>query len=407
MAKKPLHDEILFITHGVSDMNSLDLLTIISQGETSKVQFKLRLDNKESIADEMIAMSNSLGGMILFGVEDKTGEIIGLDYDQLQMTSRELGNIANDSVKPQIYIYTEVIAVGEPQKNILIAYISEGVAKPYKDRNGTIWVKQGGDKRRLTDNNEQIRLFQQSGLVYVDEMIVPETSISDVDEKKVSLYLEKIGQIDTDLPTEVLYKNLNILKSDRLTLGGLLFFADNPQRFRPAFCIKAVSFYGNDIGGTDYRDSVDITGTIPEMFAESMSFLKRNLHHVQNGQNFNSTGELEISEITLEELLQNALTHRDYSKNAPVSVLIFDDRVEISSPGSLPNSLTVENIKMGNAVVRNNLIVSFCSKLMQYRGLGSGIRRAIKNTPDLELIDNKECETFTVILKRNKQFSCI
>ncbi|MBR1721654.1 MAG: ATP-binding protein, partial [Treponema sp.] len=95
-------------------MNSLDLLTIISQGETSKVQFKLRLDNKESIADEMIAMSNSLGGMILFGVEDKTGEIIGLDYDQLQMTSRELGNIANDSVKPQIYIYTEVVAVGEP-----------------------------------------------------------------------------------------------------------------------------------------------------------------------------------------------------------------------------------------------------------------------------------------------------
>ena len=383
-------------------MTSLDLITIIAQGETSKVQFKLRLDNKESIAAEMIAMSNSLGGMILFGVEDKTGKIIGLDYEQLQMMGRDLGNIANDFVKPQIYITTEVISVGDEKRNILVVHISEGISKPYKDRNGTIWVKQGCDKRKLIDNNEQLRLFQQSGLIYVDEMIVPETSIDDINDKRVVAYLEKIKKENVDLSKEILYKNLNVLKANKVTLGGLLFFADDPQRFRPAFCIKAVSFYGNSIEGTDYRDSVDINGTIPEMFESAMGFLKRNLHYIQNGQNFNSTGELEISEITLEELLQNALTHRDYSKNAPVRLLIFDDRIEIISPGSLPNSLTIENIKMGNAVVRNNLIVTFSSKLMHYRGLGSGIRRAIQYTPDLELIDDKEANIFTAIIRRNK-----
>lgn len=382
-------------------MDYLELNKIISQGETSRVQFKLLLDNKESVAAEMIAMSNSRGGIIIFGVEDKTGVIQGLDYKQLQYIGNELANIANDSIKPQIFITTEVVDSDE-QKNILVAHICEGAAKPYKDKNGTIWVKQGSDKRRLTDNSEQIRLFQQSGLLYVDELIVPDTGLDDIDEKKIRQYLEKIDQPDLEFDTETICKNLNIIKTERLTLGGLLFFAKNPQKYRPVFCVKAVAFYGNDIEGVDYMDSVDITGTIPEMFNETMSFMKRNLHHVQNGQNFNSVGELEISEIALIELVQNALTHRDYSINAPINVFIFNNRIEIINPGSLPNTLTIENIKMGNAVVRNNLIVSFASKIMQYRGLGSGIRRALKYEPRLQLIDDKATDHFKVVIDRKK-----
>ncbi|MFA6816767.1 MAG: RNA-binding domain-containing protein [Lentisphaeria bacterium] len=386
-------------------MDVLELLNIINAGETSRVQFKEKLDNPDSIAAEMIAMSNSKGGMILFGIRDKTGEIIGLDYQQLQLTGNKLATIANDSVKPQIFILTEVVPLPSDTgvKNILVASLEEGIAKPYKDRNGTIWIKQGGDKRRLTDNNEQMRLFQQSGILYVDEIIVPNTGVNDIDEEKVKAYLHKIQGDNIEKTKDLLYKNLNILKSGRLTLGGLLFFAVNPQQYRPAFCIKAVSFFGNDIGGTDYRDSIDIVGTIPEMFEKGIAFFKTNLRHTQQEQNFNSTGILEISQIALEELLQNALTHRDYSKNAPVKILIFDNRVEIVSPGALPNSLTIENIKMGNAVVRNNLIVSYSSKLMKYRGLGSGITRAFKAQPDIELINDSDGEQFKVVIPRLEQ----
>lgn len=386
-------------------MDVLELLNIINAGETSRVQFKEKLDNPDSIAAEMIAMSNSKGGMILFGIRDKTGEIIGLDYQQLQLTGNKLATIANDSVKPQIFILTEVVPLPSDTgvKNILVASLEEGIAKPYKDRNGTIWIKQGGDKRRLTDNNEQMRLFQQSGILYVDEIIVPNTGVNDIDEEKVKAYLHKIQGDNIEKPKDLLYKNLNILKSGRLTLGGLLFFAVNPQQYRPAFCIKAVSFFGNDIGGTDYRDSIDIVGTIPEMFEKGIAFFKTNLRHTQQEQNFNSTGILEISQIALEELLQNALTHRDYSKNASVKILIFDNRVEIVSPGALPNSLTIENIKMGNAVVRNNLIVSYSSKLMKYRGLGSGITRAFKAQPDIELINDSDGEQFKVVIPRLEQ----
>ena len=379
-------------------MNSEEIKKIISQGETSKVQFKLRLDNKDSIADEMIAMANSEGGIILFGIEDKSGNVIGLPYQEMQQIGNTIATLANDYVKPQIFVRTEAISIDE--KNVFIVNIDEGIAKPYKDKNGTIWVKQGSDKRKLTDNNEQIRLFQQNGLLYADEMIVPNTSIDDISDKAISEYLTKIGDEETIADKETVYKNINILNNNRLTLGGLLFFGKNPQKYRPALCIKAVSFFGNDATGTEYRDSEDIVGTIPYMFERGMSFFTRTLHHIQKGQNFNSVGILEISRIALEELLQNALTHRDYSINAPINIFVFDNRIEIISPGKLPNSLTIENIKMGNAVVRNNLIVTFSSRMMKYRGIGTGVRRALKEEPLTELINDTECERFIVRIPR-------
>lgn len=379
-------------------MNALELLDIISLGETSKVEFKETLTHQESFVAEMIAMSNSKGGLILLGVEDKTGKIKGLSYEEVQEFSNKTADIANNLIKPQIYITTDIVSVED--NRVLIISIEEGIAKPYKDNKGTIWVKQGPDKRRLTDNNEQIRLFQQSGMIYIDEMIVPNTSISDIDKDKVKNYLNIIDESLSVKRDETLYKNLNILRDGSLTLVGLLFFSKNPQQYRPAFCIKAVAYYGNDISGIDYRGSKDITGTMPEIYDEAMGFFKTYLKLIQENQDFNSIGKLEISQIAIEELLQNAITHRDYSKNTPIKIFIFDNRVEIISPGALPNSLSIENIIMGNSVVRNNLIVSFAARLMKYRGIGSGIRRVLKEEPNIELINDTEGEEFKVIIPR-------
>lgn len=387
-------------------MNPLELLDIISAGETSRVQFKREFDNQDKVASELIAFSNSKGGILIFGIEDKTGEIIGLDYQELQKTGNSLATIANDFVKPLVYITTEVVSVNtaKGKKNVLIVHVDEGLSKPYKDKNGVIWIKQGADKRKVIDNAEILRLFQQSGGLYIDEMLVANTGEDDIDQGKVVEYIKKIQGLQEEIekmPAIQLYSNLNILKKNRLTLGGLLFFSKNPQFYKPAFCIKAVAFFGNNVGSTEYRDSRDITGTIPELFHEGIRFFTVNLKHIQAGQNFNSTGKLEISEIALQELLQNALVHRDYSKNAPVRLMIFDNRIEIVSPGCLPNSLTVESIKLGNAVVRNNLLVAYCSKAMNYRGFGSGIIRAINNQPNIELINDIAGEQFIVKIPRS------
>lgn len=126
-----------------------------------------------------------------------------------------------------------------------------------------------------------------------------------------------------------------------------------------------------------------------------------NLHKQQpQGASFNSQGMLEISKVALEEALVNALIHRDYGKTSPVRVFVFQNRVEIVSPGALPNHLTVEQIKNGNAVPRNPILLSYATKLLPYRGLGSGISRILKEHPATEFINDSEGQQFKVILSR-------
>ena len=386
-------------------MNTIELLDIISAGETSRVQFKEKITSPDQLVAEMVAMSNSLGGMILVGVKDKTGEIAGLPYEEAQKTQMLVGNVATDKVIPLVYVQTEVVTLAEDnvKKNILIVYVKEGINKPYKDKNLVVWIKQGSDKRKVTDNHELLRLFQSSGNLQADEMEIPNTSIADINIDKLQQYVLKVlGKAldEAEISVEQAARNINISRNNRLTLAGLLFFGKNPQKYKPVFCIKAVSFFGNNIEGTEYRDSKDIQGTIPELFEKGMDFFVSNLKQTQQGQNFNSIGILEISRVALEEVLQNALIHRDYLKSAPIRAMIFDNRIELISPGTLPNSLTVDNIIAGNAVVRNNLLASYCVNTMPYRGFGSGIRRALKEQPNIKFVNDIDGEQFIVTIPR-------
>lgn len=386
-------------------MNALELLDIISTGETSKVQFKQELPNRDSFAQEIVAMSNSLGGVVLIGVKDVTGEIAGLSSTQIEEYDRVASQIA-DNLKPPVYITTEVIKIeqkGEP-RNVLIIHVQEGINKPYKTAKGEIYVKQGSNKRLLTDNAEIMRLFQHSGNLLADEMEVHGTSVNDIDEELFFDYFKKeFGKSfeQKGLTFEEALRAKRVIRNKQLTLAGLLFFGRTPQTIKPAFTVKVVSYFGNDIEGNQYKSKPkDLTGTIPELFDKSLDFLKSNLDYIQPEKNFNTPGELEISSVALEELLQNALVHRDYFKNSPIRLLIFDNRVELISPGKLPNSLTVEDIKFGNPVIRNNQIVSFSIHTMPFSGLGSGVRRALAEEPNIKFDNDIEGEQFKVIIPR-------
>jgi len=386
-------------------MNAIELLDIISTGETSKVQFKETLPHPESMSREIVAMSNSLGGMILLGVKDRTGEVIGLTSEQVEYADRKVAEFA-DNIKSPVYLSTEVVKVEDDgiEKNILIVHIKEGINKPYKTAQGEIYVKQGSNKRLLTDNAEIMRLFQSSGNLLADEMEVHGTSVSDIDQKAFSDYFKKeFGKTieERGLTYEQALKAKRVIRNDQITLAGLLFFGKSPQSVKPAFAIKAVSYFGNSIEGNQYRSKPkDLTGTIPELFEKAMDFLTSNLDSIQTGESFNAQGKLEISQIALEELLQNALVHRDYYKNSPIRLLIFDNRIEIISPGKLPNSLTVEDIKYGNPVIRNNQLVAFSTHALPFSGLGSGIMRALDQEPNIELINDIEGEQFIVKIPR-------
>ena len=382
-------------------MNAKEIKELCALGENSKVQFKLKIDNPSKIAAEIVAFANYRGGTILIGIEDKTGEIVGLTYDEVQQISRDVGNVANSSVRPTVYLQTETVDVDG--KTVLVVNVNEGIDKPYKDQSGNIWIKQGSDKRRVVENAEMLALFQESGSFRPDEKGVRRTSFNDIDMMLVNDYLEQYYGKRSDefgLPVEQLLQNLQIMTKDgRVTLAGLQFFGKHPQMYEPAFVIKAVSFFGNDMRGLEYRDSKDITGTIPRMFEGGIAFLNANLHSIQAGQSFNSVGKLEISEVALKEILQNALVHRDYLIQAPIRIMIFDNRVEIISPGGLPTGVDVESIRFGKTKQRNPLMAAFCAKTMDYRGLGTGIIRAAKEVRDIEFV-NDEGNQFQVIMQR-------
>lgn len=371
-------------------------------GETSRVQFKRQFTTQRQIAEEMVAFANCEGGDILFGVDDKTGAVVGLDFDTIQQVSRELGNTANEHVRPTIYIRTDVAEIDG--KMILVATILPGRNKPYKDLTGCIWVKQGADKRRVTENSEILALFQQSSEYHPDEAGIPGTSAEDIDSIALNRFFDNVYRKplkEFDIPKERVLRNLHITDDEgRLTTAGLLFFGQEPQRFKPLFVIKAVWFYGNSIAGTEYRDSRDIEGTIPQMYKQAMQWVQSCLHRPQCGQSFNSIGKLEIPEPVLEELLQNALVHIDLLKPAAIRLLVFDNRVEITNPGCIAGGHTLDEVMLGNSFARNPLMANFCAKMMPYRGLGSGIPRILSENCHIEFIDSKEGDQFTARVSR-------
>ena len=384
-------------------MKPTELLDIITRGETSKVQFKERLPHQDAVAQEMVAFSNSTGGIIVIGVNDKTNNLNGLSYQEIQNTNQQLASIASQHVAPPIFITTDTITVNG--HNLVVASIDEGISKPYKDRNGIIYKKNGADKRKVTDTNEILRLIQSSKIIYADETQVHESTIADLNLPKFKAFVNKRYNKDLEelgLPLEKVLENLRLLKSGNLTLAGLLLFAYNREKYRPLFSVQCVAVYDNVLIGNNYTDTeYALDGTIPEVYEATLAFIKRNLKKVQSGDSFNSLAVPEVPYQVFEEVLVNALVHRDYFINATVKVFIFTNRIEITSPGTLPNSLTIDNIIYGISVPRNPVLQSLAQFELPYRGIGTGIRRAIGLYPDISFINSKEEERFTVIIKRH------
>lgn len=387
-------------------MTQEELKDIARCGETTTIQFKEQFTGQKEIAKEMVAFANTLGGRIFFGIKDKTGELIGLSYDDIQTISREVGNAANEQVRPTIYINTDVVRADG--KHFLVCSVAQGKNKPYKNLNGEIWVKQGADKRRITENSEILALFQDSGSYQADAAGVAETNFNDLDRYALNDYLKKVYALDLDIladKAEQLLKNIHVLNHNGIpTLAGYLFFGKHPEYNCPTFMVKAVSFFGNELAGTQYRDTKEIIGNMPQIYEKSMSFLKSNLHNIQEkGASFNTLGKLEIAEEVLEEVLQNALVHRDLLRSAPIRIFIFDNRVEIISPGALAGGLTEEDIRSGKTYQRNPYMATFATNALHYRGIGSGIVRILAEYPEIEIVNDVSGKEFKMIIPRTIQ----
>lgn len=384
-------------------MRISDLQSMVASGEDSSQQFKLDVKSPDSLAAEMAALANCDGGKIILGVSD-SGQLVGLEPDDLQRVNQLISSAASQHVRSPLAVFTENIALQDGKTAIIIS-VPKGLDKPYFDRNGVIWLKVGSDKRKVNSKEELRRLFQMSSQFHGDELptragieALDRIRFRDFirDKYRLALPARKADQIR-------LLRNLNLAsETGNLNLAGLLLFAEQPQLLRPEFSVKAISYTGKSVSVSSYEDWEEFNGPFQSLFDGTLAFILRNLRKVQGKGGINSPGIPEIPRVVFEELLVNALVHRDYLVSAPIRVFNFEDRIEIISPGCLPNNLTVEKILAGNSNLRNPILASFVAKgLLPYSGLGTGVPRVFGSWPKISFFDDRDGNLFKVTVLRN------
>lgn len=405
-----------------------DILKQINAGEVSGVQFKERILDKYDIACELVAFSNSHGGKLVVGIKDKTGEVNALSYSEVQETTNLLSDIASENVVPSILIKIDTVEVEDG--NLVIATVKEGLNKPYHDNKGIVWVKNGADKRKVFDNAELAEMMTDCGSFAPDEAGVRDATVNDLDATTIKQFLcnrfervlEKKGltgdafnEASLDIicsaiakghDCEKILRNLRFIRPDgTLTVAAMLLFGKYTQRWMPMMTAKCICFAGNSVGSKVFRDKVndaDMEGNLLHQYDTIMDFFTRNLHNVQVGEEFNSMGKLEIPYTSLVEFTVNSLVHRSLNMKAPVRIFIFDNRVEIHSPGALPNGLTIDDIKAGTSMPRNMFLFNNAIYLLPYTGVGSGITRALDEDINVTFMNNDKAQEFVITVWREE-----
>ena len=291
-------------------------------------------------------------------------------------------------------------------------------------------MKNGADKRKVFDNAELAEMMTDCGSFAPDEAGVRDATVNDLDATTIKQFLgnrfervlEKKGltgdafneasldaicsAIAKGHDCEKILRNLRFIRPDgTLTVAAMLLFGKYTQRWMPMMTAKCICFAGNSIGGKVFRDKVndaDMEGNLLHQYDTIMDFFTRNLHNVQVGDEFNSMGKLEIPYTSLVEFTVNSLVHRSLNMKAPVRIFIFDNRVEIHSPGALPNGLTIDDIKAGTSMPRNMFLFNNAIYLLPYTGVGSGITRALDEDVNVTFMNNDKAQEFVITVWREE-----
>ena len=362
------------------DNLTVKITELIAQGENNAVEFKSAQVRAESIAKEMVAFSNTQGGVLLIGVEDN-GDVTGLGGRE--DVGEWLANIARENVLPPID--PKIENIGFQGKSIIIIELEKGKDKPYQTNKHQFLIRVGSTNRTAT-HAELMRLFQQSGVFHYDRLGVDGTSIKDLNFSKIDDYFDRY-QIDfshEDDPQRIL-KNTDILDDEGLTtIAGLLIFGLNPQRYLTDACISFAHFSGTAIAD-ELIDKQVVNGTLDFQIDTALAVIKNNLKQSSTIQGTKRLDTVfQYPDKVFRELLVNACVHRNYAINGSrIRIFMFDDRIEFISPGRLPNTITIEKLKSGVSYASNPIMVKFMENLRYIDKLGRGLpmvyMTAVKN----------------------------
>lgn len=361
-------------------MDEIELRKLILRGEDSTLEFKAKakIEDIHDLAAEYVAFLNKRGGIILLGVGDD-GNIEGFASTEIEKCNRALRSLAKDAIEPSVIMDTTNVLTSSGI--VIVLTIDEGIDKPYQTRKGSaFYIRSGDEKRHVSHRDELRRLFQVGSHVYAEKQAVRGTRLDEIDFNRYREFYKATHQMDAPQDEEVLItqmRALNLIDESELTLAGCLLFTKDPQISLPQFSIKAVWIRGNELSSNEFVDDRQISGPLSVMYHQAVDFLGAwNQRRQRAGESYNSKGEAIVPPAVFEELLTNALIHRDYFIPDSIKVFIFDDRIEIISPGTLPNSLTVEEALIGGITrKRNPIIEQIGLTLMDYKGHGSGLPR--------------------------------
>lgn len=350
----------------------IDLLKQIALGEDSVLELKAVefsgnkvIDpHKDGMADELAAMANTASGIIVLGVDDKTRNIVGIPPDKLDSVEGWLRTLCNDSIDPPLdCVIRKLIVPNQTDEKIILRIDVPRSLFVHKSPNG-YFLRIGSSKREMKPEI-LARLFQQRSqarLIRFDEQTVPDTAITDLNPKLWNRFRTVISPKD-DL--EFLQK-MKLLAKDqdeamRATVSGILMASDEPESFMSSAFIQAVCYRGTERNGAYQLDSKDITGPLDIQIRDACKFVERNMrvfaikapHRIE-------TPQFSINAVF--EAVVNAVAHRDYSVyGSKIRLHLFADRLEIFSPGSIPNTLTVDSLSERQST-RNELITSLLAR---------------------------------------------
>ncbi len=330
-------------------MSSENLKQIFALGESSVVELKREDVHTDSLAKVIVAFSNFEGGDIWVGVEDN-GMVSGITHPRLE---EKIVQICRNNISPPVIPNIQLHIV--EGKKILQVGIPKGTAKPYRTQD-KFYIRAGSLSVEPT-NEELVRLFQEGEQFHFEVKTVFGTSINDIDRIKLNVYLQEYRKIEyneEELPT--LLQNLKILDEEyRLTIVGLIFFGKNIPHYLPQAGIDLALFGGED-KTSDILDRKTVTEDIPFNIQAAINFVKFN-SRVQYYFPKDSIQRKEVADyeaFVVRELIANACQHRDWTiYGQQIRVYMFSDRMEVFSPGRLPNTMNLSNALSGVSYYRN------------------------------------------------------
>jgi ATP-dependent DNA helicase RecG len=378
-----------------------ELQELLRNGENSGIEFKRDDVHADSLAKEIAAIANLEGGHILLGVEDDA-RVSGLTRS-IKEAEEWIINICRQNVQPPLIPYWETLPWDNLRHVGVLSIPSDSPDKPYKARRGTAWitfVRVGSTSREAT-RDEEGRLYQASGVMRYDLRPVPGTGFSDLDGRRLVNYYRDIRRQECPpIEDEVEWQNLltttDLMVDDRgraiPNVGALLLFGRRPKHWLPQAGMTVTAYPGIE---KDYaaRERREIGGPTVALLAAAGDHLETGL--VEQALDFvrnNTAVEAGIDENgrrqdrywidypleAVREAVVNAVAHRDYTISvADIELSIYQDRLEVISPGRLPNTVTVEGMKKGVRATRNELIKEVLRDYHYIEGSGLGVSRKI------------------------------